>query len=161
MSSVRFTCSESLAIPPQEIASQILDLSRWPEFEGYGPLPGIRSAEFECRTDDVVGTRILVHNNDGSHHVEEITKWNPSTAVELTFGSFSPPLSRLARSFIETWTFSVGDGITHVERSFELHPRSVVFFPVMWVISLPLRRAIARHLDQMKTSAVQESSGSD
>jgi hypothetical protein len=47
MKPITFTCEATLPQKPEEIASQILDLSRWPEFNGYGPLPGIREAEFE------------------------------------------------------------------------------------------------------------------
>jgi hypothetical protein len=38
---ITFSCSEMLVIPPERIAGQILDLDRWPEFRGYGVLPGI------------------------------------------------------------------------------------------------------------------------
>jgi len=40
-------------VKPDEIANQILELSTWPEFHGYGPLPGIREAEFETKTDEI------------------------------------------------------------------------------------------------------------
>lgn len=44
----------------------------------YGPLPGIREAEFEAKTAEIVGTRIRVTNRDGSTHVEEIVEWEPT-----------------------------------------------------------------------------------
>ncbi len=44
MRPVAFTCRESLRLAPEQIAAQILDLSKWPEFEGYGILPGIECA---------------------------------------------------------------------------------------------------------------------
>ena len=105
MKSITFSCEETLAMPPEEVARQILDLDRWPGFEGYGPLPGIRAAEFEARTPEVVGTRIRVTNTDGSSHVEEIVTWEPDRRLRLRMGEFSPPLSRLATGFDETWEF--------------------------------------------------------
>jgi hypothetical protein len=80
---ITFTCREILPLAPEEIAEQILDLTKWPEFRGYGPIPGIRSAEYETKTPNVVGSRIRVSNLDGSSHVEEIVEYRPirSSAV--------------------------------------------------------------------------------
>ena len=36
MSPVSFACEETLKGSPSHIANQILDLSRWPQFQGYG-----------------------------------------------------------------------------------------------------------------------------
>lgn len=41
MKPITFFCQATLPLTPEEIASQILDLSKWPEFNGYGPLPGM------------------------------------------------------------------------------------------------------------------------
>src|SRR3954468_8000109 len=99
MKPIRFACEETLSLPPEQIARQILDLSRWPEYRGYGVLPGIRSAEFERQTTEVVGTRISVANTDGSSHTEQIVEWEPGRRVRLRMGDFSPPLSHLATGF--------------------------------------------------------------
>ena len=124
MKSITFSCEETLAMPPEEIARQILDLDLWPGFEGYGPLPGIRAAEFEARTPEVVGTRIRVTDTDGSSHVEEIVEWEPDRRIRLRMGGFSPPLSRLATGFDETFEFERTGERTRVVRRFELHPKS-------------------------------------
>jgi hypothetical protein len=59
-------------------------------------------------------------------------------------------VSRLARAFDETWEFErVGDR-THVVRSFEMHPKSALKRPLLWLISFLLRGAIARHLEQLR-----------
>ena len=150
MKPISFSCEETLAVPPERIAEQILDLDRWPGFEGYGPLPGIRAAEFEVRTPEVVGSRIRVTDTDGSSHVEEIVEWEPDRRLRLRMGEFSPPLSRLATWFDETWRFERTGEATRVVRSFELHPRSAATRPLLWLISALLRRAIARHLRQMR-----------
>ena len=155
MRPIRFACQETLPYPPEQIARQILDLDRWPEFRGYGVLPGIRAAQFERQTPEVVGTRIRVTSTDGSTHVEEIVEWEPDRLLRLHMGEFSPPVSRLAIGFDETWQFEpTGEG-TRVIRSFELHPRSGATRPLLWLISLLLKRAIARHLRQMKEASIR------
>jgi uncharacterized protein YndB with AHSA1/START domain len=156
MNSITFSCEETLAMPPEEVARQILDLDLWPGFEGYGPLPGIRAAEFEIRTAEVVGTRIRVTNTDGSSHVEEIVIWEPGRRIRLQMGGFSPPLSRLATGFDETFEFEPTGEQTRVVRRFELHPRSVIARPLLWLISLMLKKAITRHLRAMKDPAVND-----
>ncbi|MEQ8785300.1 MAG: SRPBCC family protein [Pirellulaceae bacterium] len=149
MSPIQFSCRQTLDLSPEEIAEQILDLDRWPEFTGYGPLPGIKSAAFEVRTPAVVGTRIRVKNLDGSSHVEEIAEWAPENRLRMHMSQFSPPLSRLAESFDETWEFTRRDGRTRVVRSFQLHAKSALARPLLWLIARFLKRAIARHLRQM------------
>jgi hypothetical protein len=145
-----FTCTETLPLAPEDIARQMLDLAKWTEFTGYGPLPGIKAAVFETRTPGVVGTRIKVTNTDGSSHVEEVVEWEPDRRLRLDMKDFSPPLSRLATGFVETWEFErLGDG-TRVTRSFEMHAKSALARPVLWLISFPLKRAVARHLRQMR-----------
>ena len=68
---------------------------------------------------------------------------------------FSPPLSRLATGFVETWEFErLGDG-TRVTRSFEMQPKSFLARPVLWLISFLLKRAVARHLSQMRRASGQ------
>lgn len=149
MRSITFRCAATLPLTPEVIAGQILDLARWPEFGGYGPLPGIKSAEFEARTPEFVGTRIRVTNRDGSTHVEEVVEWQPDRRVRLRMSGFSSPLSRLATAFVETWQFERSGDETRVTRSFELHAKGWATRPVLWLISILLRRAVARHLRQM------------
>ena len=146
---VTFACQATFHQPPEEIAGQILDLARWPEFTGYALLPGIRLAEFEVRTPNVVGTRIRVTNTDGSQHVEEIVEWAPDRRVRIRMGDFSPPLSRLATSFDETWLFSREGEITQVVREFALWPRSRWGRGVLWCLRWFLANAGARHFREM------------
>jgi hypothetical protein len=153
MTPLAFSCHETLSLAPEEIAQQILDLSKWPEFQGCGPIPGIKTAEFEVRTPEVVGTRIRVTNQDGSTHVEEIREWEPSKRLRLHMHEFSPPVSRLATGFDETWEFEpVKDG-TKVTRSFQLHPKSALARLPLRLIAIFLKRAIVRNLREMKTAA--------
>ncbi|MFO0867440.1 MAG: SRPBCC family protein [Pirellulales bacterium] len=153
MKPIKFACHETLPLAPEEIAEQILDVTKWPDFRGYGPIPGIKSAEFETRTPGVVGSRIRVTNLDGSTHVEEIAEWQPDRRLQLQMGSFSQPLSRLATAFVETWEFERVGNETTVARSFELNAKSMLTKPVLWLISFLLKRAIARHLTEIKHAA--------
>src|SRR5262245_23730234 len=105
MKPITFTYQEILPLAPEDIIRQILDLTKLPDFHGYGPIPGIKRAEFEVRTPGIVGSRIRVTNLDGSSHVEEIVEWQPDHRIRLQMKEFSPPLSRLAIGFEETWEF--------------------------------------------------------
>ena len=150
MKPISFSCTETLPHRPEDIARQILDLANWTGFTGYGVLPGIKAAAFEARTPAVVGTRIKVTNTDGSGHVEEIVEWEPDRRLRLDLKDFSPPLSRLATGFEEVWEFERLGGGTRVLRSFRMDPKSPLARPVLWLISLRMKRAIARHLRQMR-----------
>lgn len=145
-----FSCQATLDTAPAAIVSDIFNLSLWPSFQGYGPLPGIAGAEFEGRpTPDWVGTRIRVTNTDGSSHIEEVKSWDGRQLV-MELGSFSPPLVRLASHFVETWQFvPLPSGHTLVKRQFLLYPRS--WMGRLWLkgIALMLKQAVQRHLVQM------------
>lgn len=149
MSPIVFECRQSLPHAPLAICENIADLTRWAEFTGYGPLPGIASAAYETRTPNMVGSRIRVQNKDGSGHVEEIYTWQPEQAVGMKLHEFTPPLRHLATHFTEDWRFRWEGNMTHVTRSFQLFPTRPTTRPVLWLISLLFRRAIARHLADM------------
>lgn len=150
MKPVTFSCEASLPLAPEEIAQKILDVDNWTEFAGCWPIPGIRTAEFEIRTPEVVGSRIRVTNTDGSSHVEEIVHWEPDRRVQLHMHSFSAPLSKLATGFDETWKFERAHKATRVTRSFVLHARSTMARFCLAAIAIVLKRAIARHLTQIR-----------
>jgi Polyketide cyclase / dehydrase and lipid transport len=152
MKPVTFACNETLTLAPEDVARQILDLAKWPDFHGYGPLPGIKVAEFEVRTPNIVGSRIRVTNQDGSSHVEEIVEWQPTQRIRLHIKEFSLPLSRLATLFVETWDIERVGNEAKVTRSFEMNAKSILAWPVVSMISFLLKRAIAQHLREMRTN---------
>jgi hypothetical protein len=154
MKPITFSCEETLPLAPEVIARQILDLTKWPDFQGYWPIPGIKLAEFDVQTPGIVGSRIRITNRDGSTHVEEIVEWQPDHRIRLQMKEFSPPLSRLATRFEETWEFQRTEQGTHVTRSFDLQARSFLARLPLRGISFFLKRAIARHLREMRTSGV-------
>jgi hypothetical protein len=146
MKPITFECQTVIPRSADEICAEIADVARWSEFDGYGILPGIENAAYEIQTANRVGSRIRVRNTDGSAHVEEIIRWIPGQAVALRFHEFTPPLSRLATHFTEEWILKAEHGATHVTRRFEMHPSQPAARPLLWLISLLFRRAIARHL---------------
>lgn len=154
MKPITFSCEETLPLAPEDIARQILDLTKWPDFHGYGPLPGIKVAEFDVQTPGIIGSRIRVTNLDGSSHVEEVVEWERDNRLRLEMKEFSAPLSRLAMGFEETWEFKCTGNEAHVTRSFRLHAKSVLARLPLWVISFFLKWAIVRHFREMKTREV-------
>lgn len=155
MKPIVFSCTEILPFTPEEVVRQILDVSNWPKFHGYGPIPGIQVAEYEIRTPEIVGSRIRVVNRDGSKHVEEIVSWVANQSLQLHMKEFSPPLSRLATRIQETWEFEPQGSQTKVTRSFELQHKSALARPILWAISFLLKKAVARNLQEMRNSEKQ------
>ena len=150
MRAITFTCRATLTQTPDEIASHILDVTQWLDFKGYGPLPGIKSAEVEVFTPEIIGTRIRVTNTDGSRQIEEIVEWQLPHRLQLSMQDFSAPLSLWATRIEETWEFEAVGTETKVSRSFRMLPRNIVAWPILWLISILLKKAIARHLRQLR-----------
>lgn len=160
MKPITFSCRDTLPIAPDALARQFLDLTKWPDFHGYGPIPGIQVAEFEFQTPGIVGSRIRVRNRDGSCHVEEVVEWEPDRRIRLRMKEFSAPLSRLATRFEETWELHRVGNATTVIRSFQMYSTSALARPLLWIISVLLKRAVMRHLRQMRDDrASQEQRG--
>lgn len=150
MKPIPFTCTETLPQTPEEIANQILDVTKWLDFKGYGPLPGIKTAEFEVRTPEISGSRIRVANTDGSTHVEEIVEWQLPRRLQLHMKEFSAPLSLLATRIEEIWEFEQAGNETKANRSFRMQPKNALTWPILWLISILLKKAITRHLKQLR-----------
>ncbi len=149
MRPITFSCSQLIPRPAAEICAAIADVARWSEFKGYGLLPGIDSAEYAQRTDDMVGSQVRVRNTDGSEHVEEISVWDDSQRIVMKLHSFTPPLRRLATHFTEEWVFVAQTNGTLVTRKFQMFPTQPLARPVLWLISLLFRQAVRRHLADM------------
>jgi hypothetical protein len=148
MSPTSLSATILTTLTPDEIARQMLLLESWPDFHGYGPLPGIKSATFRKKTDDIIGTQIAVSNRDGSSHIEEITSWLPNDIV-LEMKEFSPPLSKIASHFIERWTFIQQGSSYEVRRGFILHHKNLPGAFALRLIAPLMRRAVERHLRQI------------
>lgn len=133
----------------QEICKEILDTERWSEFKGYSILPGIKSAQFEVKTPEVVGSRIKVQNNDGSSHIEEIIEWDVANRIQLKFQEFNSPLKNLTTHFIETWEFrkSPTSG-TEASRTMSMYPKGIFGWLMLIPISKLMKKAFEENLRQ-------------
>lgn len=145
MKPILVTVQTELEISRQQLFEEILRLENWPSFKGYGPIPGVRQATFIQRSENEVGTRIRVENEDGSVHVEEIIEWQPFDSIRMRLDEFSPPLSRLASHFIETWQFETVEGKEVVKRGMALYGNSTVTKPTLWLIGRFLKNAVLNH----------------
>lgn len=149
MKPIIFQCTQLIPKTGTEICTEMLDLSRWSDFKGYAFLPGIKSAVFEKKTADKLGTRIRVVNADGTEHVEEIYKWIEGEEVAMKMYEFTPPLSKLSTHFLEEWTLRKENNSTLVTRKFKIFPHHIFARLALWFISIFLKKAIARHLEEM------------
>lgn len=152
MRPVKFSCVETLPLSAHELSQQLLDVANWNTFEGYSFIPAISSAEYEVQLPGIVGSKIRVTNEDGSQHLEEIIRWDLPRRIDLEMREFSKPLSRFATKFEETWEFhpaKKGSG-TRVVRSIRIYPKSAWKWGLMWLLSIALKKAIARHLRSIR-----------
>lgn len=131
-----------------EICKEVLDTERWSEFKGYSILPGIKSACFELKTQEVVGSRIKVQNNDGSSHVEEIIEWDTANKIALRFQEFDSPLKNITTHFIETWEFRGAPNGTEAVRIMTLYPKGVLGRLILIPISKLMKKAFEENLRQ-------------
>ena len=130
--------------PSPEICQEILDTERWSEFKGYSILPGIKSAQFEVKTPQIIGSRIKVQNNDGSSHIEEIIEWDVSNRIALRFQEFDSPLRNLATHFIETWEFRKSSDGTEASRIMTMYPKGVLG----WLMLIPISRLMKKAFEE-------------
>ncbi len=134
----------------QEACSALLDMERWPEFEGYSIMPGIESAQLERQIPGMVGTRIRVKNLDGSSHVEEIVEWDDENQIALRFQEFNSPLKNLASHFIERWQFRKSERGLEITRTISMYPMNIFAWVTLMPISGLMKKALEKNL--LKTS---------
>lgn len=131
-----------------EICREILDTERWSEFKGYSILPGIKNAQFETKTPEVVGSRIKVQNTDGSSHIEEIIEWDVANRIALRFQEFNSSLQNLATHFIETWEFRESPYGTEASRIMTMYPKGLFGWLMLIPISKLMKKAFEENLRQ-------------
>lgn len=139
-----FTTESTLPAPPERVFAYIVDLSKWPLFTGYGPLPGIAEASVEGGTVGL-GSRIRVRNTDGSVHHEVVEVFEPGRRYVIRM-ELAPPVSYVMASIHETVALEPeGDG-TRMRRTFVVTPRSWLTAPIAWLFGgVLLPRAVERH----------------
>lgn len=149
MNPIKIEVQSIVKISAKEICSIILDTKQWSEFEGYSIIPGIEKAEFEKRTGEVVGSRIKVHNKDGSSHIEEIIEWDVNKKVVLKFLEFNSPLKNFATHFIEEWNFIVSGRENEIYRSMKMYPKNLPGWIFLKQISMLMKKALVKNLIQL------------
>ena len=144
----------------QEACSALLDMERWPEFEGYSILPGIESAKIEKQMPGMVGTRIRVKNLDGSSHVEEIVEWDDTSQVALRFQEFDSPLKTLASHFVERWQFRNSERGLEITRTINMYPMNIFAWVMLMPISVLMKKALEKNLAATHSSSSRTQSNS-
>jgi hypothetical protein len=155
MIAYNFICELKSTLSSAEIRDRFLNLSQWPSFTGWGPIPGIQSARYIQRTEMILGSVILVQNSDGSSHQEEIIEWEQVSPNHFRFlirlNRFTGLIRLLSPEFIESW--EIKEDRNHrgasITRSFQLIGFGFVSrFVLRFVISPLFKRAIQSHLEQ-------------
>lgn len=146
MSPITFSIDELVQASPTEFANQFLDLDRWQAFQGVGSIPGIAKAEFETRTEGLVGTKIRITNADGSTCLASITEWKPDARLTLKTTDFSGALFGLVASIEQTLEFEPDErGPTKVARYVKINPTAESAIPTLHDVALDLKKAILLH----------------
>jgi hypothetical protein len=144
--------SRTIAAPPEAVRAHLLEIEHLSEFEGYGLIPGIRSAHWERGARAELGAIRLVENTDGSKHREQVMQLDDSVVEDRIF-DFDSPLRHLAAEALDRFELSPAPGGMRIDRSFTISLKSSVFLPIGWAIAnLFLRPAMKRHLDRIAQS---------
>lgn len=141
----RFSTCNDVERAPGEVFEHVCDLSRWPSFKGWGPVPGIAEASLARGAAMGPGARVRVRNTDGSVHHEVVEAFERGRLYVLRM-ELEPPASRVLETITEEVVLEpLPAGGTRVIRTFTLTPRSALAAPVAWLASACLRRAVAAH----------------
>jgi hypothetical protein len=137
-----FVTESSNARSPEETFDFICDLTKWPLFRGWGPIPGIAEASLPAGETLALGARVRVRNTDGSVHHEVVVAFDRGKrfAVRMELGR---PASYLMRHIEETVDLEAVPGGTHVRRRFTTVPRSFLTSPLVRLVGgVFLRKAV-------------------
>jgi len=155
MSPIKIEVNNFVNLSPVDICSRILDTNEWKNFEGYFFLPGIEKAEFEKRTDSLVGSRIKVTNKDGSTHIEEIIEWDENRKVAFRFQEFDSQLKKFTSHFIEEWYFTLSGSGTAISRIMIMYPKNNYGSILLKLISILMKKALKKNLEQLKQDSTK------
>jgi len=118
-------------------------------FEGYGPIPGIRSARYTSEGPVGLGSVRSVTKTDGSSHTERIVAFEPPSLHTSRITGIQPPLGWLLRHLDDEWRFTPTRQGTRIRREFGVDARPLAF-PVALLMLPLLRRAVRRDLRNVK-----------
>jgi hypothetical protein len=140
-----FVTESTTARSPEETFDFVCDLSKWPLFRGYGPLPGIVEASLPAGEPVALGSRIRVRNTDGTVHHEVVIAFERGRRYAVRM-ELAPPASYVMRSIEESVDLEPISGGTRVVRRFATTPRSLLVSPVAWLFGgVLLRKAVEAH----------------
>ena len=141
----RLTTTSLVPATPEQVFDFIIDTSRWPEFPGHGPVPGIAKAEAEDGLPLKLGSRVRVENTDGSIHYEMIGVFDRPARIRLDM-EVTPPASKVMKGIEEDVRITAVEGGAEVTRTFTLTPRSILTAPMIWLVAkLFLKKAVRKH----------------
>ena len=146
---IEFSLSEEFSMSPESFCDEIFDVSKWSDFKGYGPIPGIRSVERKNYSESRIGTRFEIINTDDSNHVETVTDYQHGKLITLYYDGFSKPLDGLASHFTETFQFEKHGSTTHVKRTFQLFPKNFIGKIMLSITTIFLKRAVKKHFEKL------------
>jgi hypothetical protein len=140
-----FQTRNDVAIRPGLAFAHIVDLDAWPQFPGFGPVPGIVDAKLVNGATVGPGSRIRVTNTDGSVHHEVMKRFEVGRHVTIEM-ELTPPAAYVMAGIDERVDVEAHGAGTRITRRFTVRPRWFFLAPVAWVIAhVFLRRAVGRH----------------
>lgn len=156
-----FTLESTTPVSPERTFDAICDLSKWPLFRGYGPLPGIVEATLPGGGVMGLGARVRVRNSDRSVHHEVVTVFERPRRYVVRM-ELTPPASWVLKSIEETIELEAAPGGTRMRRRFVVTRRSILTAPVAWLFGgVLLPRAVDAHnravAELLSTAAAQGS----
>ena len=142
------TVREHVTLPaPQDAVFEFITSEEgFLSFRGFGPIPGLRSVQFDHGDFRTVGSVSTVTNTDGSTHRERVTVYEPSRRYAIQIDSISSPFRLLMDHAEESWLLTAASSGTAVERMFRFVLRTPLALPLAVPIAqLLFRQAVRRH----------------
>lgn len=148
---MRIMCEAQQTMPcgPHAVFALMVDPDRFPSmFEGYGPIPAIRSVTLDAPL--AVGATRRIHNTDGSILTEQVTALDRPVRHAYTLVGFRPPFSWLVTRGESDWTLSTREPGTHVRWIYDFTLTNALAYPLASVVlKFFMSRAMQRCLDNM------------
>ena len=135
---------------PPKVWALMTDLDAMTDFSGYGPIPGIKRAEWLTGNGTNVGSVRRIENTDGSSHREEVMAVEPRRLLVDRIHALDSPLRFLVSEATDRFELAEeGDG-TRLVRRFRFELRTALAWPITLVFRPLFRRALRRQHDAME-----------
>ena len=138
-----------IATPRETLFHHTMQAENGVSFEGYGPIPGIRSAHYTTPGPVRVGSIRHVENTDGSAHNEEITRLEPPTRHTARIFGIQRPFALLVRGAEDDFQLEPTAQGTRLSRTFTVDVRPHAL-PIALLLLPFLRRAVRRDLENVR-----------